>query len=43
MYGFIEPQTIQNSGDTVEQIQTYLQTLMSESQREMYLASYIDG
>jgi len=43
MYGFIEPQTIQSSGNTLDQKQTYLQTYMSKSKRETYLAPYING
>jgi len=43
MYGFIEPQTIQAYGSTLEHMKTYLQTWMAESKREFYIASCIDG
>ncbi|KOM55588.1 hypothetical protein LR48_Vigan10g148000 [Vigna angularis] len=43
MYGFIEPQTIQPSGNTLENRQHYLQTWMDESKRYVYLVPYIDG
>ncbi|KOM28210.1 hypothetical protein LR48_Vigan511s003300 [Vigna angularis] len=43
MYGFVEPQTIQSSGNTLENRQHYLQTWMDESKRDVYLVSYIDG
>ncbi|KOM47836.1 hypothetical protein LR48_Vigan07g154000 [Vigna angularis] len=43
MYGFVEPQTIQSSGNTLENRQHYLQTWMDESKRDVYLVPYIDG
>nr|KYP38566.1 hypothetical protein KK1_040175 [Cajanus cajan] len=43
VYGFIEPQSIQKSGNTQVQIQQYMQTWMSESGRDIYMAPYIDG
>ena len=43
VYGFVEPQTIQRSGNTVESKQNYLQTWMAESNRDIYLVPYIDG
>ncbi|KOM47206.1 hypothetical protein LR48_Vigan07g091000 [Vigna angularis] len=43
MYGFIEPQTIQSSGNTLQNRQQYLQTWMDESKRDVYLVPYIDG
>ncbi|KOM35231.1 hypothetical protein LR48_Vigan02g138100 [Vigna angularis] len=43
MYGFVEPQTIQPSGNTLESKQHYLQTWMDELKRDVYLVSYIDG
>ncbi|KOM30544.1 hypothetical protein LR48_Vigan01g009800 [Vigna angularis] len=43
MYGFVEPQTIQPSGNTLESKQHYLQTWMDESKRDIYLVPYIDG
>ncbi|KAG2397085.1 Protein LIGHT-DEPENDENT SHORT HYPOCOTYLS 10-like Protein [Vigna angularis] len=43
MYGFVEPQTIQPSGNTLQNRQHYLQTWMDESKRDVYLVSYIDG
>ncbi|KOM47802.1 hypothetical protein LR48_Vigan07g150600 [Vigna angularis] len=43
MYGFVEPQTIQPSGNTLQNRQHYLQTWMDESKRDVYLMPYIDG
>ncbi|KOM29743.1 hypothetical protein LR48_Vigan760s000400 [Vigna angularis] len=43
MYGFVEPQTIQPSGNTLQNRQQYLQTWMDESKRNVYLVPYIDG
>ncbi|KOM54486.1 hypothetical protein LR48_Vigan10g037800 [Vigna angularis] len=42
MYGFVEPQTIQPSSNTLENRQHYLQTWMDESKRDVYLMQYID-
>nr|KYP42246.1 hypothetical protein KK1_036335 [Cajanus cajan] len=42
VYGFIEPQSIQKSGNTQVHIQQYMQTWMSESGRDIYNAPYID-
>ncbi|KOM50186.1 hypothetical protein LR48_Vigan08g101300 [Vigna angularis] len=43
MYGFVEPQTIQPSGNTLQNRQQHLQTWMDESKRDVYLVPYIDG
>ncbi|KOM52152.1 hypothetical protein LR48_Vigan09g081100 [Vigna angularis] len=43
MYGFVEPQTIQPSGNTIESKQKYLETWMAESNRDIYFVPYIDG
>ena len=43
IYGFIEPQTIQPSGNSPDHIKLYLQTWMVESNREIYFAPYIDA
>ena len=43
VYGFIEPQTIQNSGNSHDHIKLYLQTWMTETNKEIYFVSYIDG
>ncbi|KOM49632.1 hypothetical protein LR48_Vigan08g045900 [Vigna angularis] len=43
MYEFVEPQTIQPSGNTLENRQYYLQTWMNELKRDVYLVPYIDG
>ncbi|KOM25697.1 hypothetical protein LR48_Vigan161s000600 [Vigna angularis] len=43
MYEFVEPQTIQPSGNTLESKQHYLQIWMDESKRDVYLVPYIDG
>ncbi|KOM49479.1 hypothetical protein LR48_Vigan08g030600 [Vigna angularis] len=43
MYEFVEPQTIQPSGNTIESKQNYLQTWMTKSNRDVYFVPYIDG
>ncbi|KOM57978.1 hypothetical protein LR48_Vigan11g101100 [Vigna angularis] len=43
MYGFVEPQTIQPFGNTIESKQKYLETWMAESNRDIYFVPYIDG
>ncbi|KOM41452.1 hypothetical protein LR48_Vigan04g165000 [Vigna angularis] len=43
MYVFVEPQTIQPSGNTLENRQHYLQTWMDEAKRDIYLVPHIDG
>ncbi|KOM24916.1 hypothetical protein LR48_Vigan17s001200 [Vigna angularis] len=43
MYGFVEPQTIQPSDNTLESKQHYSQTWMDESKKDVYLVPYIDG
>jgi len=43
VYEFIEHQTIQAFGNTLEHMKTYLQTWMVELKREIYFAPYIDG
>ncbi|KOM47979.1 hypothetical protein LR48_Vigan07g168300 [Vigna angularis] len=43
VYGFLEPQTIQPSRNTLESRKSYIQTWMIESNREMYIAPYIDA
>ncbi|KOM36788.1 hypothetical protein LR48_Vigan03g016900 [Vigna angularis] len=43
MYGFVEPQTIQPSGNTLQNRYHYLQTWMDESKRDVYLVPYIEG
>ncbi|KOM49731.1 hypothetical protein LR48_Vigan08g055800 [Vigna angularis] len=43
MYGFVEPQTIQPSGNTLQNSQHYLKTWMDESKRDVYLVPYIEG
>ncbi|KOM57534.1 hypothetical protein LR48_Vigan11g056700 [Vigna angularis] len=43
VYGFLEPQTIQPSGNTLDSRKSYIQTWMTESNREIYIAPYIDA
>lgn len=43
IYGFIEPQYIQKSGNKKPQMQQYMQDWMSGSNRHVYLAPYIEG
>nr|KYP42586.1 Brain protein 44-like protein [Cajanus cajan] len=40
IYGFLEPESIQKSGNKVEEIQAYIQNWMSESNKKVYLAPY---
>ncbi|KOM45676.1 hypothetical protein LR48_Vigan06g098200 [Vigna angularis] len=42
-YEFVEPQTIQPFGNTLESKQHYLHTWMDKSKRDVYLVPYIDG
>ena len=42
-YGFLEPQSIQKSGNTKAQIQEYMQVWMSESCKDIFFAPYIEG
>ncbi|KOM47954.1 hypothetical protein LR48_Vigan07g165800 [Vigna angularis] len=42
VYGFLEPQTIQPSGNTLDFRKSYIQTWMIKSRREIYIAPYID-
>ncbi|KOM48262.1 hypothetical protein LR48_Vigan07g196600 [Vigna angularis] len=43
VYGFLEPQTIQPSGNTLDSRKSYIETWMTESNRERYIAPYIDA
>ncbi|KOM27834.1 hypothetical protein LR48_Vigan464s003100 [Vigna angularis] len=43
MYGFVKPQTIQPSGNTIESKQKYLKIWMAESNRDIYFVPYIYG
>ncbi|KOM26681.1 hypothetical protein LR48_Vigan304s002800 [Vigna angularis] len=43
MNGFVEPQTIQPSGNTIESKQKYLETWIAESNKDIYFVPYIDG
>ncbi|KOM47902.1 hypothetical protein LR48_Vigan07g160600 [Vigna angularis] len=43
LYVFVESHSIQSSGNTIENKQKYLQTWMTESNRDVYLVPYIDG
>ncbi|WVZ17516.1 hypothetical protein V8G54_010498 [Vigna mungo] len=43
VYEFVEHQTVQRCGNTAEIKQNYLQTWMTESNRDIYLVPYIDG
>ena len=42
-YGFLEPQSIQKSGNNKTQIQEYMQVWMSQSSKDIYFAPYIEG
>ncbi|KOM43541.1 hypothetical protein LR48_Vigan05g114500 [Vigna angularis] len=43
VYGFLEPQTMQPFGNTLDFRKSYIQTWMTESNRERYIAPYIDA
>ncbi|KOM31566.1 hypothetical protein LR48_Vigan01g112100 [Vigna angularis] len=43
MFGFLESQTIQPSRNTLYSRQSYMQTWMTKSKRELYIAPHIDG
>ncbi|KOM55905.1 hypothetical protein LR48_Vigan10g179700 [Vigna angularis] len=43
VYGFLEPQTIQPSGNTLDFRKSYIQTWMTESNKEIYIAPDIDA
>ncbi|KOM48172.1 hypothetical protein LR48_Vigan07g187600 [Vigna angularis] len=43
IYGFLEPQTIQPFGNTLDFKKSYIQTWMTESNKEIYIAPYIDA
>ncbi|WVZ02684.1 hypothetical protein V8G54_023490 [Vigna mungo] len=43
IYGFLEPQTTQPSRNTLDSRKSYMQTWMTESKREIYVAPYIDA
>nr|KYP39878.1 hypothetical protein KK1_038796 [Cajanus cajan] len=40
IYGFLEPESIQKSGNKVEEIQAYIQNWMSDLNKKVYLAPY---
>ncbi|XP_029126333.1 uncharacterized protein LOC114915625 [Cajanus cajan] len=40
IYGFLEPESIQKSGNKVEEIQAYIQNWMFDSNKKVYLAPY---
>jgi len=42
LYGFLEPQSIHNVKNKREECQHYIQTWVTESQREVYLGAYLN-
>jgi len=41
VYGFLEPQHIQKSGNKHMECQTYIQNWMGKSKKRIYMAPYI--
>ncbi|KAL5190586.1 hypothetical protein HKD37_04G009990 [Glycine soja] len=43
IYGFLEPQSIQRSGQSQFESESYIKSLMQSSQRDVYLGAYLNG
>ncbi|KAH1247521.1 hypothetical protein GmHk_06G017413 [Glycine max] len=43
IYGFLEPQSIQRSGQSQFESESYIKTWMQSSQRDVYLGAYLNG
>ncbi|KAL5172233.1 hypothetical protein HKD37_16G045024 [Glycine soja] len=43
IYGFLEPQSIQRSGQSQFESKSYIKSWMQSSQRDMYLGAYLNG
>ncbi|KAH1249611.1 hypothetical protein GmHk_05G012931 [Glycine max] len=43
IYGFLEPQSIQRSGQSQFEFESYIRSWMQSSQRDVYLGAYLNG
>ncbi|KAH1253437.1 hypothetical protein GmHk_04G010099 [Glycine max] len=43
IYGFLEPQSIQRSGQSQFEFESYIKSWMQSSQRDVYLGAYLNG
>ncbi|KAL5179783.1 hypothetical protein HKD37_01G001032 [Glycine soja] len=43
IYGFLEPQSIQRSGQSLLESESYIKTWMQSSKRDVYLGAYLNG
>ncbi|KAH1210437.1 hypothetical protein GmHk_15G044745 [Glycine max] len=43
IYGFLEPQSIQSSGESQFESESYIKSWMQSSQRNVYLGAYLNG
>ncbi|KAH1233579.1 hypothetical protein GmHk_09G025988 [Glycine max] len=43
IYGFLEPQSIQRSGQSQFECESYIKSWMQSSQRDVYLGAYLNG
>ncbi|KAL5124554.1 hypothetical protein HKD37_02G004934 [Glycine soja] len=43
IYGFLEPQSIQRSGQSQFEFESYIKTWMQRSKRDVYLGAYLNG
>ncbi|KAH1210292.1 hypothetical protein GmHk_15G044643 [Glycine max] len=43
IYGFLEPQSIQRSGQSQFESESYIKTWMQSSKRDVYLGAYLNG
>ncbi|KAH1264980.1 hypothetical protein GmHk_01G000771 [Glycine max] len=43
IYGFLEPQSIQRSGQSQFESESYIKSWMQSSQRDVYLGAYLNG
>ncbi|KAH1232799.1 hypothetical protein GmHk_09G025374 [Glycine max] len=43
MYGFLEPQSIQRSGQSQFEFESYIKTWMQSSKCDVYLGAYLNG
>ncbi|KAH1249890.1 hypothetical protein GmHk_05G013161 [Glycine max] len=43
VYGFLEPQSIQRSGQSQFESKSYIKNWMQKSKRDVYLAAYLNG
>ena len=43
VYGFLEPQSIQRSGQSQFESENYIKNWMQNSKRDVYLGAYLNG